>query len=311
MTTYRIATRRSKMAYAQTNRILGLLRAIAPQHVFEPLEVVSDGCYERFKGDLQQVGGKGAFVKALEIEMLQGNAQMAMHSLKDVPADIDLPEGLVLAATLQRDDLRDAVVCRQGESFVSLKPGSKIGTSSVRRAAQLRASFPHLTIVPLRGNADTRVAKVDSREVDGAVLALSGLRRIGLEGRVSEVFEPDVMLPALGQGVVCVEARADATELLGHLKQMSHDDTYTCITAERAMLKVLQGSCHTPIAGYCEVTANRNLRLIAMVSSLDGATVLRARAKMPYTDAVKLGEAVAEDLLSQGAGKILAEAAAA
>lgn len=303
--TFRIATRRSKMALVQTNRIITLLKAVAPEHEYVIHEVVSDGCYERFKGDLQQIGGKGAFVKALEVDLLEGHADMAMHSLKDVPGDVDLPQGLEIPCTLQRDDLRDAVVCRQGESLVGLKPGGKVGTSSVRRAAQLRMNFPHLEIVPLRGNADTRVGKVDSGEVDAAILAASGLRRIGLEGRICEVFEPDVMLPAIGQGVVCVECRSDDAELKALLAKISHADTFACITAERALLKVLQGGCHTPIAGYCEVTANRNLRLIAMVSSLDGLTVLRAREKMPYDQARELGEAVANDLLAQGAAKLL------
>lgn len=304
--TFRIATRRSKMALVQTNRIITLLKAVAPQHEYVVHEVVSDGCYERFKGDLQQIGGKGAFVKALEVELLEGRADMAMHSLKDVPGDVDLPEGLEIICTLQRDDLRDAVVCREGESLVGLKSGAKVGTSSVRRAAQLRMNFPHLEIVPLRGNADTRVGKVDSGEVDAAVLAASGLKRIGLDPRICEVFEPDVMLPAIGQGVVCVESRSDDAEAKALLAKISHADTFACITAERAMLKVLQGGCHTPIAGYCEVTANRNLRLIAMVSSPDGKNVLRARAKMPYEQACALGEAVAKDLLDQGAASLLA-----
>ena len=306
--TFRIATRKSKMAMAQTNRIIGLLKAVAPEHDFVAHEVVSDGCYERFKGDLQTIGGKGAFVKALEHAMLTGDADMAMHSLKDVPGDVPLPEGLCLPCVLQRDDLRDAAVCRPGESLVALKPGSKIGTSSVRRAAQLKMNFPHLEIVPLRGNADTRVAKVDSGEVDAAILALAGLRRIGLEGRVCDVFEPDVMLPAIGQGVVCVEARDDDPELLGLLAKINHPDTMACITAERAMLMKLQGNCHTPIAGYCEITGNRNLRLIALVSSLDGTEVLRARDKMTYDDAVKLGETVADELLAQGAARLLSNA---
>lgn len=306
--TFRIATRKSKMAMVQTHRIINLLKAVAPEHEFVPFEVVSDGCYERFKGDLQTIGGKGAFVKALEHAMLAGDADMAMHSLKDVPGDVDLPEGLVIPCTLQREDLRDAAVCRPGESLVSLKAGSKIGTSSVRRAAQLRMNFPHLEIVPLRGNADTRVGKVDSGEVDAAILAVSGLRRIGLESRVCDVFEPDVMLPAIGQGVVCVETRADDAESLALLAKINHVDTFTCISAERALLKKLQGDCHTPIAGYCEITANRNLRLIAMVSSLDGSEVLRAREKMPFADAIALGEAVGEDLLRQGAARILGHA---
>lgn len=289
----------------QTHRIIALLKAIAPEHDFVPHEVVSDGCYERFKGDLQTIGGKGAFVKALEHAMLAGEADMAMHSMKDVPGDVDLPEGLCIPCTLQREDLRDAAVCRPGESLVALKPGSKVGTSSVRRAAQLRMNFPHLEIIPLRGNADTRVGKVDSGDVDAAILAVSGLRRIGLEARISDVFEPDVMLPAIGQGVVCVETRSDDAESIALLKQISHADTFTCIAAERALLKKLQGDCHTPIAGYCEITANRNLRLIAMVSSLDGSEVVRARAKMTYDEAEALGEAVADDLLGQGAARLL------
>lgn len=292
----------------QTHRIIALLKAVAPEHDFVPFEVVSDGCYERFQGDLQTIGGKGAFVKALEHAMLAGDADMAMHSLKDVPGDVDLPDGLVIPCVLQREDLRDAAVCRVGESLVSLKAGSKIGTSSVRRAAQLRMNFPHLEIIPLRGNADTRVGKVDSGEVDAAILAVSGLRRIGLDGRVSDVFEPDVMLPAIGQGVVCVETRADDAESMALLAKINHVDTFTCISAERALLKKLQGDCHTPIAGYCEITANRNLRLIAMVSSLDGAEVLRAREKMPYADAIALGNAVGDDLLAQGAARLLGNA---
>ncbi|MBI1308604.1 MAG: hydroxymethylbilane synthase [Proteobacteria bacterium] len=306
--TFRIASRNSKMAMFQTNQVIRLLKGIFPAHEFEVVQVVSDGCYERFKGDIQQIGGKGAFVKALEMHLLDAKADFAVHCLKDVPGDVDLPEGLVMPCVLPREDMRDAVVCREGESFVSLKPGAKVGTSSVRRAAQLRMNFPHLEILPLRGNVDTRVGKIDNGEVDAAVLALSGLRRIGLEHRVCEVFEPDVMLPAIGQGVVCVECRGDDTDVLEMLAKINHADSFTCITAERAMLKMLQGGCHTPIAGYCEVTAGRNLRLIAMVSSLDGKTVLRARDKMPYTDAVTLGEAVAKDLLGQGAGKLLGHA---
>jgi len=296
------------MAMVQTHRIINLLKELAPEHDFVPHEVVSDGCYERFKGNLQQVGGKGAFVKALEVAIMDGEADMAMHSLKDVPGDVDLPHGLAIPCTLAREDLRDAAVCRPGESFVALKPGARVGTSSVRRAAQLHINFPHLEIVPLRGNADTRVAKVDAGEVDAAVLAVAGLRRIGLEGRISEVFEPDVMLPAIGQGVVCVETRADDPLAMDLLRRISHADTFACVTAERALLKRLQGDCHTPIAGYCEVTANRNLRLIAMVSGIDGKEVLRARAKMPYADATALGEAVADELLRAGAGRLLGRA---
>jgi hydroxymethylbilane synthase len=303
--TFRIASRRSKMALAQTNRIIGQLRAVAPQNEYLIHEVVADGDYEKFKGDLKSIGGKGAFVKALEKDLLEGKADMAMHSMKDVPGDIDLPEGLVIPSMLEREDIRDAAVCRKGETFVGLKAGARVGTSSVRRAAQLRMAFPHLEVVPLRGNADTRVAKVDSGEVDAAILALAGLKRIGLEDRVCEVFEPDVMLPCVGQGTVGVECRADDEEAVLLLQKINHIDTFTCVNAERAMLKMLQGGCHTPIGGYCVVTANHNLRLIALVSSPDGATVVRGREKLPYDQWKGLGEAVARQLLDQGAGPIL------
>ena len=303
--TFRIASRRSKMALAQTNRIIGQLKAVAPQHEYLIHEVVADGDYEKFKGDLKQIGGKGAFVKALERDLLEGRADMAMHSMKDVPGDVDLPDGLVIPSMLEREDIRDAVVCRRGETFVGLKPGAKVGTSSVRRAAQLRMSFPHLDVVALRGNADTRVGKVDSGEVDAAILAAAGLKRIGLEERVCEVFEPDVMLPCVGQGTVGIECRMDDEESVRLLQKINHIDTFTCVNAERAMLKVLQGGCHTPIGGYCVVTANHNLRLIALVCSADGKTVVRGREKLPFAQGKELGEAVAAQLLEQGAQAIL------
>lgn len=303
--TYHIATRRSKMALVQTQSIISALQRISPADTFLPLEVTSDGCYEKFKGDLATIGGKGAFVRSLEECMRAGHAQLAMHSLKDMPGDIPMPTGLTLAAVMPRNDMRDSAVCRVGETFVGLKPGAKVGTSSLRRAAQLRMAFPHLTIVPLRGNADTRVAKVDSGEVDAAILAYAGLTRIGLQHRVCEVFEPDMMVPAVGQGVVAVQAITTDSHLTSLLAQINHADTMACITAERAMLMRLQGSCHTPIAGYCTLTANRNLRLIAMVANPEGTTILRARHKLPYNQAEALGQHVAEDLLTQGAGALL------
>lgn len=303
--TFRIASRRSKMALAQTNRIIADLKKVAPEHEYVIHEVVADGDYEKYKGDLKAIGGKGAFVKALEVDLLNGKADMAMHSMKDVPGDVDLPDGLVIPAMLARDDLRDAVICRVGQTFVGLKAGAKIGTSSVRRGAQLKMAFPHLDIVPLRGNADTRVAKLDAGEIDAVILAVAGLKRIGLEHRISEVFEPDMMLPCVGQGVVGVECKADDAEVMELLAKINHVDTFTCITAERAMLKVLMGNCHTPIGGYCEITANRNLRLIAMVSSLDGVEVMRGRNKMPFDKPNELGRAVAEELLAQGAKRLL------
>lgn len=297
------------MALVQTRRIIALLEAEAKRtgsgDTFVLHEVVSEGCFERFQGHLHELGGKGAFVKALACELVAGQADMAMHSLKDVPGDAEMPPELCLPCMLPREDLRDAVVTRVGESFVGLKAGAKIGTNSVRRAAQLRANFPHLNVVPLRGNADTRVQRVDDGVVDAAMLALAGLRRIGLDHRVCSVFEPDVLMPAVGQGVVTVQCRQDDAAALALLARINHADTMTCVTAERAMLAALEGDCHSPIGGYCEVTKGGNLRLLGLVSSLDGLTVLHGRGKAVFSNPVALGQAVAQDLLAQGAGRLL------
>ncbi len=302
---FRVATRKSKMAMTQTQQVIDVLSAACPALQFAPYPLTSDGCYERFQGDLSKIGGKGAFVKRLEIALQEHEADMAMHSLKDVPTDQDLPDGLVIPFVLPREDVRDAVVCRQGEVLAGLKAGQKVGTSSVRRAAQLQRTMPHLQIVPLRGNADTRVAKVDNGEVDAAILAKSGLERIGLAHRITDVFEPDIMLPSVGQGAVCVECRMDDAELMDMLTQQNHIPSFQAVMAERAMLQTLGGSCHTPLAGYAAWVDDTQLHLTGMVLSLDGTTMLRAEATGAATDYMYLGETVADDLLSQGARVVL------
>ncbi|MDD9912820.1 MAG: hydroxymethylbilane synthase [Alphaproteobacteria bacterium] len=303
--TFRIATRQSKMAMFQTNLAIKLLQKAAPEYTFEAVPMTSDGCYERFKGDLKTIGGKGAFVKALELAMLAREADIAMHSFKDVPTDEDLPEGLIIPCTLEREDPRDAVVCREGESLAALPNGAKIGTSSVRRASQIKQAMPHLNVVPLRGNADTRVAKVDSKEVDAAVLAYAGLCRIDLKHRVTDVFEPDIMMPAVSQGAVCLECRDNDQEALEVLSRINHQPTFTVTTAERSMLTALGGSCHTPIAGWCTYQGDTELQLTGMVASLDGNRIIRATHNGTADNPAALGEVVAQDLLTQGAREIL------
>jgi hydroxymethylbilane synthase len=302
---FRIATRKSKMAMTQTERAVKLLQAAHTNARFEIVSMTSDGCYEKYKGDLSLIGGKGAFVKALELAMLANDADIAMHSMKDVPTDGDIPDGLIIPYISEREDVRDAAVCRQGESLAALKPGSKIGTSSVRRAAQLKRNMPHLEIVPLRGNADTRVGKVDSGEVDAAILAYAGLRRIGLQERVTDVFEPDLLLPAVGQGSVGLECRAEDQEVVDMLQNIAHQESFAQVTAERTMLMGLGGSCHTPIAGLCTTEDEKTLTLTGLVSSLDGLMMVRATKAGPADDPEKLGQQVAQDLLSQGAREIL------
>jgi len=306
---YKIITRKSKLALVQVNQVVKELQKVDPDFQYEIVEVLSDGCYDRFKGSLKELGGKGAFVRNLETALLEKEADFAVHSMKDVPTDEELPEGLCIPAMLEREDIRDVIVCRSGENFVGLKEGAVVGTSSVRRAAQIHASFPHLKVDGLRGNVDTRLKKLDSGEVDAAVLAKAGLDRLGLSDRISEVFEPDMMLPAVGQGAVGVECRADDQELMELLAQVNHKDTFTCVTAERTMCGGLGGNCSTPIAGYCQVTKGGNLRLIAHVTSLDGTQLVRSRHKMAYDEAVALGEKVANDLLNQGAKEVMCPSA--
>ena len=301
----RIATRKSKMAMVQTELAIKLMKAKNPDIEFEIVPIVSDGCYERFKGDLKKIGGKGAFVKALEIALLEDDADIAMHSYKDVPCDEDMLEGLIISAALERNDARDAVVCRDGESLATLKKGAKVGTSSVRRASQMKAAFPYLKIVPLRGNADTRVGKVDNKEVDAAILAYSGLKRIGLDHRVTDVFEADIMLPAVTQGIVCLQCSESNELALKATQAINHKPSFIQAEAERAMLTALGGSCHTPIAGYAHYIDDKTLELSGLVASLDGQTLLRARAQGAAVDAVKLGQQVATMLDEQGAQEIL------
>lgn len=310
----RVATRKSKMALFQTNLVMDAIKAAAPSADVTSLPMLSDGCYDKFKGDLKQLGGKGAFIKTLEAAMLAGDAEAAMHSMKDVPTDEDLPEGLIIAAMLPRSDLRDVAICREGETFEGLAKGAKVGTSSARRAAQLRRAFPNLQIVPLRGNADTRIQKLDDGEVDAIMLAKSGVERINLSHRITMVFEPDIMCPAVGQGAVGVECKEENKWLVDLLyNKVNHIPTFHMVMAEREMLKNLNGTCHTPIGGHAEITqSGENMRLIAMVASPDGSEMLWSRQKLPYDgtlqSALAVGRATAEDLKSQGAEAILKKA---
>jgi hydroxymethylbilane synthase len=301
--TYRIGTRGSKMALAQTQKIIDELQFLEPENTYKAVVIKTTG--DKFMGDLKNIGGKGLFVKEIEQALLDGKIEMAMHSMKDVPGDVDLPKGLIIPSMLKRDDLRDVAVCREGETFIGLKNGSKIGTSAPRRAAAIQNAFPYLKIVPIRGAADTRVAKLDSGEVDALIMAKSGLERIGYHHRISEVFEPDMICPAIAQGVVGIQCRKKDQDIMNLLEKINHKDTFTCVTTERILLKILQGNCHTPIAGYCEVTKGGNLRFIALVASPDGKKIVRAREKMPYSEYEVLGQKVAEILMNQGARSII------
>lgn len=302
--TIKIATRESILAKAQADLVGKAITKTNPDLGYELVFVTTTG--DKFMGDLARVGGKVAFVKEVQQALLDGRADIAAHSMKDLPTDP--VEGLEVAAILERADIRDVVVCRRGEKFSGLKEGSVVGTSSVRRQAQLQATFPHLRVKPVRGNVHTRLEKLKNMDFDALILAKAGLERVGLEGKISTVLEPDMMCPSVSQGAICVETTTNASDTLKKtLAAINHEPTQRCVETERAFLDHLGGHCHTPIAGYVQITANKNLRLIGLVASLDGKTILRTRHKFPYDGWQELAKTAADDLMAQGAAPLIAQ----
>jgi hydroxymethylbilane synthase len=301
---FRIATRKSKLAQIQANLVGDRLSQIG--HTYELVLLVSTGDKsQKTNGDLSKDGGKGAFIKEIQEAVAKGEADIAVHSMKDVPSDFERPEGFVIPAVLERENHRDVIITRKGETFLMLESGSKIGTSSVRRASQIRANFPYLDVVHYRGNVDSRIEKLDNGIVDAIILAQAGVERMGLMDRVDEVLESDVMMPAFGQGIIGVECKADAQDIIEELKKINHQETFDCLEVERAITNGLHGNCHTPMAGYCEFSAGGSLRVVALVSSEDGQTVIRSRFKEKDISPRELGEKVARDLLEQGAKELI------
>jgi hydroxymethylbilane synthase len=255
------------------------------------------------KAQLTQIGGTGVFVSALREALLNGEVDFAVHSLKDLPAV--QPAEVTLAAVPARDDPRDALVAREGAKLADLPAGARVGTGSPRRAAQLLALRDDLRCVPIRGNADTRMAKIYSGEVDAVLLAYAGLTRIGQLGAVSQVFEPDEMLPAPGQGALAIECAAGHTELAELLKQVSDEKTVAAITAERSLLEALAAGCSAPVAGYA-LPGNGGLEMHALVMSGDGNVMLRAhRRTAALADARQLGRECAVELQRLGAADLI------
>lgn len=252
---------------------------------------------------LAKVGGKGLFVKELEQGMLAGDADIAVHSMKDVP--MAFPQGLHLPVICQREDPRDAFVSNHYACLADLPAGAKVGTSSLRRECQLREARPDIEILSLRGNVNTRLAKLDEGQYDAIILASAGLKRLGFEARIKSALAPEYSLPAVGQGAVGIETRVD-DEINELIMPLRCSETWTIVTAERAMNTRLAGGCQVPIAGYAILNEDE-LWLRGLVGKPDGSLILRAEARAKSEDAEKLGIAVAEDLLAQGADKILAE----
>ncbi|ABC27204.1 porphobilinogen deaminase [Hahella chejuensis KCTC 2396] len=296
-----IATRQSALALWQAEHVKQRLEALHPGLTVELLGLTT-------KGDiildtpLAKVGGKGLFVKELETAMLEGRADIAVHSMKDVP--MEFPPGLGLGAILERETPMDAFVSNQYASLDELPEGAVVGTSSLRRQCQLSERRPDLKILSLRGNVNTRLAKLDAGDFDAIILAASGLKRLGFSGRIREELTPEVSLPAVGQGALGIECRLDDPEAMALIAQLQDAETTARVSAERAMNHRLQGGCQVPIAGYAEITGDQ-MRLRGLVGSPDGAQVLRDEVEGPVAAAEALGTELAERLLQQGAGKIL------
>jgi hydroxymethylbilane synthase len=254
------------------------------------------------RAELAQIGGTGVFVSALRESLLAGDVDLAVHSLKDLP--VGAAPGLLLAAVPPRDDFRDALVARDGAKFADLPPGARLGTGSPRRAAQLRLLRPDVHPVAVRGNAGTRLAKVESGELDAVLLACAGLARIGRLGAATQIFEPDEMLPAPGQGALAVECRDTDPALAELLSAVDDPPSRAAVTAERALLAALQAGCSAPVGAYAAGTEMLHLR--AVVAAVDGGSAVRASASAPAGEAGRLGRDVAAELLRRGAGKYVA-----
>lgn len=297
----RIATRKSPLAMWQAEHVADLLRRLHPG-----LDVQISGMSTQ--GDkildtpLAKIGGKGLFVKELEQGMLEGRADLAVHSMKDVP--VELPDGLHLPIVMERHDPRDAFVSNAYDAVDQLPQGATVGTASLRRECQLRERRPDLRIESLRGNVNTRLGKLDAGRYDAIILASSGLKRLGFGDRIRSVIEPEHSLPAIGQGALAIECRSDDPWVNDLIAPLNHPDTADCVGAERAMNQRLQGGCQVPIAGFA-VLEGEQVYLRALVGEPDGSRVIRAEGRAPRSEAGRLGVQVADQLLADGAAIIL------
>ncbi len=301
--TLRIATRKSPLALWQANFVKAQLEAIHPDLQVElvPMSTQGDKILDT---PLAKVGGKGLFVKELETAMLEGRADIAVHSMKDVP--VEFPEGLGLHTICEREDPRDAFVSNHFATLDALPLGAVVGTSSLRRQCQLRASRPDLEIRDLRGNVNTRLAKLDAGEYDAIILAAAGLKRLEMAHRITAFIEPEQSLPANGQGAVGIECRLNDDAVKALLAPLEHTETRTRVLTERAMNRALQGGCQVPIGAYALVEGDQ-IWLRGLVGSPDGSQMLHDEIRGPLADGESLGEALAERLLAAGADRILAE----
>ena len=299
--TLKIATRQSPLALWQANYVKDRLQQLYPDLTIELVPMVTKGDVI-LDSPLAKIGGKGLFVKELENALLNKEADIAVHSMKDVP--MQFPEGLGLAVICQREDPRDAFVSHAYRTFAELPQGAVVGTSSLRRQCQLKALRPDLDIRSLRGNVGTRLSKLDNGDYDAIILASAGLIRLGLADRIASFIDVEQSLPAAGQGAVGIECRTDDVQVQALLAPLADAETTYCVRAERAMNNHLQGGCQVPIGGYA-VLQQGQLYLRALVGDIDGSRIIHAEGKSAVENAEVLGVQIAEQLLAQGADKIL------
>ncbi|MBW1851776.1 MAG: hydroxymethylbilane synthase [Deltaproteobacteria bacterium] len=297
----KIGTRGSKLALAQSRWVKENIEARHPNIRVELVRIKTTGD-KILDSPLSKIGGKGLFVKEIEEALIEKSVDLAVHSMKDVPAE--LPDGLTIAVFPEREDPRDALISRGNLTLDQLPKGATVGTSSLRRAAQLLHIRQDLNMVPLRGNVDTRLRKLESGELSAIILATAGLRRLGLADRITQVLSSERVLPAIGQGALGLEVRRDDEQTISHIKFLNHKSTEITIRAERAFLKKMQGGCQVPIAGFARLDAE-TVHLTGMVAELDGTNLLRDEIAGEMNQTEKIGITLAERLLSVGAGKIL------
>ena len=303
----RIATRKSALALWQAEHVKAALAALPEVGSVElvPLSTRGDEILDK---SLQKIGGKGLFIKELEVAMQTGAADIAVHSMKDVPAE--MPAGFCIAAVLERANHADALVGRGELTFDSLPEGARIGSSSLRRQAQLKLMRPDLAIEPLRGNVNTRLAKLENGDYDAIILAAAGLERLGLQHHISQQFTPEQMLPAAAQGVIGIECLDSNDGLRRVLAKLNHEPTAKTTAAERTIARVLQASCQSPVATHAVIDKD-SITVTALVAMPDGSQSIRDTVSGNARDAQRLGEKLAERLLASGAGELLAALGAA
>jgi hydroxymethylbilane synthase len=299
---FRLGTRGSALAMWQANWTRSALEQRVNGVRVEIVKIKTTG--DRIQDvPLAQVGGKGLFTKELDEALLDGRIDMAVHSLKDLP--FELPDRILLAAIGEREDPRDGLVS-DGRTLAEMPEGARIGTSSLRRQAQLHARFPSFELMMLRGNVDTRLRKLDDGDFDGIILAVAGLKRLGYGDRITEPLEPAVMLPAIGQGALAFVCRSGDTAATKALASVNHEDSRVAVTSERALMASLEGSCQVPVAGYARVESGQ-IRLRGLIASLDGTALVSDEVQGASTDAVALGADLGERLRAAGGDRILNE----